>query len=68
MGPPVGESPIYDQLSQEWTSAGRTLPGVPDLEWTRLAQYPTPQPTPGDLLTGPPPTPWPWRPDPTRRT
>jgi hypothetical protein len=37
---PAGTSPIYEQLVREWTAAGRTLPGMPDMEWNRLAHYP----------------------------
>ncbi|MFI9581218.1 hypothetical protein ACIHCQ_05125 [Streptomyces sp. NPDC052236] len=41
---PVGSSPIYEQLTREWAAEGRTLPGLPDLEWNRLSHYP---PRPG---------------------
>ncbi|MFE7135112.1 hypothetical protein ACFVIM_30070 [Streptomyces sp. NPDC057638] len=34
--------PIYERLTQEWAGAGRTLPGVPDGEWSRLTQFPPP--------------------------
>ncbi|MFI1013851.1 hypothetical protein [Streptomyces sp. NPDC020965] len=53
--PLPGDCPIYDQLTQEWLGTGRTLPGVPDLEWTRLTQFPLPQRSAADLLTGPAP-------------
>ncbi|MEU0985385.1 MULTISPECIES: hypothetical protein [unclassified Streptomyces] len=55
MGPPPEEIPIYEQLSQEWTAAGRTLPGVPDLEWARLIQFPVHQPLPPDRGAAPAP-------------
>ncbi|MDQ0844756.1 hypothetical protein [Streptomyces sp. V1I6] len=41
---PTGSSPIYDQLAREWTAAGRTMPGRPDGEWTRLSLFPPPPP------------------------
>ncbi|MEU5398631.1 hypothetical protein ABZ348_04950 [Streptomyces sp. NPDC005963] len=46
LGPPHEEIPIYEQLAQEWAAAGRTLPGVPDLEWVRLIQFPVRPPVP----------------------
>ncbi|MFF3324591.1 hypothetical protein [Streptomyces sp. NPDC002889] len=39
---PPGSSPIYEQLAREWAAAGRTLPGRPDSEWTRLTLFPPP--------------------------
>lgn len=50
-----GEIPIFEQLSQEWAAAGRTLPGVPDLEWTRLSQFPVYQRASSDPRPGPTP-------------
>jgi hypothetical protein len=44
---PPGGSPIYDQLAREWAAAGRTMPGRPDGEWTRLSVFPSPSPPPG---------------------
>ncbi|MCM2389200.1 hypothetical protein [Streptomyces albipurpureus] len=52
MASPTGEIPIFEQLSQEWAAAGRTLPGVPDLEWARLSQFPVYQRTASDLRAG----------------
>ncbi|HET6354958.1 hypothetical protein [Streptomyces sp.] len=52
--PPAGTSPIYEQLAREWAAAGRTLPGRPDLEWTRLSRYPPPG-SEADILPDPPP-------------
>ncbi|MFF3453305.1 hypothetical protein ACFYXH_03060 [Streptomyces sp. NPDC002730] len=53
--PPAGASPIYEELEQEWAAAGRTLPGRPDIEWTRLAHYPPPPEGEADARPGPPP-------------
>lgn len=39
---PPGNSPIYDQLAREWAAEGRTMPGRPDGEWTRLSLFPPP--------------------------
>ncbi|MGW4029949.1 hypothetical protein ACWEFL_11600 [Streptomyces sp. NPDC004838] len=52
MGPPAGGVPIYEQLVREWSTAGRTLPGATDLEWSRLVRFPPPQAGPPDHLTG----------------
>ncbi|MET9649198.1 hypothetical protein [Streptomyces sp. NPDC006460] len=35
-----GAFPVYSSLAQRWASAGRTVPGVPDLEWERLTKTP----------------------------
>ncbi|MEU8519574.1 hypothetical protein [Streptomyces sp. NBC_01216] len=35
-----GPIPLYSSLAQRWASAGRTVPGVPDLEWERLTKTP----------------------------
>ncbi|MEU0394698.1 hypothetical protein ABZ208_18330 [Streptomyces sp. NPDC006208] len=53
---PPGTSPIYEQLAREWAAAGRTLPGRPDAEWTRLTLYPPP-PADGAETTPVPPQP-----------
>ncbi|MEU0086524.1 hypothetical protein [Streptomyces sp. NPDC006274] len=45
---PPGGSPIYDQLAREWAAAGRTMPGRPDGEWTRLSVFPSPPPPQGE--------------------
>ncbi|WP_405806414.1 hypothetical protein OG729_14555 [Streptomyces sp. NBC_00210] len=56
--PPAGASPIYEELEREWAAAGRTLPGRPDFEWTRLAHY---VPQPGGTADARPGTPPPRR-------
>ncbi|MEU6992895.1 hypothetical protein ABZ953_19835 [Streptomyces sp. NPDC046465] len=30
--------PVYQALLRTWREEGRTLPGLPDPEWTRLAE------------------------------
>ncbi|MFI6287038.1 hypothetical protein ACIBCM_20200 [Streptomyces sp. NPDC051018] len=52
---PSDESPIYAELVRQWASAGRTLPGATDLEWTRLVRFPPPQAAPPDAFGPQPP-------------
>ncbi|AXE25511.1 hypothetical protein C0216_20535 [Streptomyces globosus] len=37
---PPPDPPIYRALMDHWTADGRTLPGRPDPEWTRVAASP----------------------------
>ncbi|MEV6395123.1 hypothetical protein AB0M39_10165 [Streptomyces sp. NPDC051907] len=55
MSPPSGSSPIYEQLTREWAAAGRTLPGRPDMEWSRLARYPAASTAEQEIRSGPSP-------------
>lgn len=48
-------TPIYEQLVREWAAADRTLPGLPDMEWSRLAHYPAQPGSDPDGRPGPPP-------------
>ncbi|GGW48753.1 hypothetical protein GCM10010381_37780 [Streptomyces xantholiticus] len=52
---PPGSSPIYDQLTREWAAAGRTMPGRPDGEWTRLILFPPPSAEEQRVRPTPPP-------------
>ncbi|MFG2478122.1 hypothetical protein [Streptomyces fagopyri] len=38
--PPVPDPPIYRALLRTWADRGRTLPGLHDPEWVRLATPP----------------------------
>ncbi|UYQ64113.1 hypothetical protein [Streptomyces peucetius] len=53
--PPPGGSPIYDQLAREWAAEGRTMPGRPDGEWTRLTLFPSPSAEEQRVRPTPPP-------------
>lgn len=33
------DTPTFRKLSRLWAARGRTLPGVPDPDWHRLASY-----------------------------
>ncbi|MFJ8664835.1 hypothetical protein [Streptomyces sp. NPDC093600] len=38
--PASSPSPVYSSMVQRWARAGRTVPGMPDLEWERLMNTP----------------------------
>lgn len=38
--PGPSPSPLYSSMVQRWARAGRTVPGMPDLEWERLMNTP----------------------------
>ncbi|MET9125698.1 MULTISPECIES: hypothetical protein [unclassified Streptomyces] len=47
--PPAPDPPIYRALLRTWADRGRTLPGLHDPEWIRLA---TPPPGPYRISAG----------------
>ncbi|MEV4332939.1 hypothetical protein AB0K02_20740 [Streptomyces sp. NPDC049597] len=53
--PRSDDNPIYEQLAREWAAGGRTLPGRPDGDWTRLTRFPAPSADEQQARPAPPP-------------